>query len=180
LAKLVKERQFRADLFYRLNVFPISLPPLRDRSEDIPELVWHFVRVFSRRLNRDINVISDEVMDVIRTHQWPGNIRELQNFLERAVIMSPGSALLPPMDDLEVLATPHAPSLKIPTFAQAQRDHILDVLERVDWVIGGREGAAARLALPRTTLLYRMSKLGIKPRRLANVSNVHCPDREDF
>jgi formate hydrogenlyase transcriptional activator len=93
LVELVEERRFRADLFYRLNVFPIALPPLRERSEDIPELVWHFVRTFAGRMNKVINVISDEVMEIIRTHNWPGNVRELQNFVERAVIMSPGPVL---------------------------------------------------------------------------------------
>jgi formate hydrogenlyase transcriptional activator len=93
LVEMVRDRRFRADLFYRLNVFPISVPPLRDRPEDIPEMVWHFVGKFARRMNRDISVISDGDMEIMRSHHWPGNVRELQNFLERAVIMSPGPVL---------------------------------------------------------------------------------------
>jgi len=161
LVELVEERRFRADLFYRLNVFPIALPPLRERSEDIPELVWHFVRTFAGRMNKVINVISDEVMEIIRTHNWPGNVRELQNFVERAVIMSPGPVLRPPIGELDRLSHHTEPSVSR-TLARAQRDHILEVLRKTGWVVGGRDGAAARLGLPRTTLLYRMRKLGIE------------------
>jgi transcriptional regulator with GAF, ATPase, and Fis domain len=161
LAEMVKERRFRADLFYRLNVFPISLPPLRERREDIPDLVWHLIRTFAGRMNKEINAISEEVMEVIRAHNWPGNIRELQNFIERAVIISQGPILRPPMGDLKLQVQRDAPSV-IPTLAQAERDHILDVLRRVGWVVGGRDGAAALLGLPRTTLMYRMQKLGIR------------------
>ena len=161
LTEMVRERRFRADLFYRLNVFPISLPPLRERSEDIPELVWHFVQTVAARMSKEIDVISEDVMKMIRSHHWPGNIRELQNFVERAVIMSPGPVLRPPIGDLKLLAQDRAPCADR-TLAQAERDHILEVLRRVDWVVGGRDGAAARLGLPRTTLLYRMHKLGIK------------------
>jgi formate hydrogenlyase transcriptional activator len=161
LTEMVRERRFRADLFYRLNVFPISLPPLRERSEDIPELVWHFVQTFAARMSKEIDVISEDVMKMIRSHNWPGNIRELQNFVERAVIMSPGTVLRPPIGDLKLLAQDRAPGADR-TLAQAERDHILEVLRRVDWVVGGRDGAAARLGLKRTTLLYRMHKLGIK------------------
>ena len=161
LVELVEERRFRADLFYRLNVFPIALPPLRERSEDIPELVWHFVRTFAGRMNKVINVISDEVMEIIRTHNWPGNVRELQNFVERAVIMSPGPVLRPPIGELDRLSHHTEPSARR-TLARAQRDHILEVLRKTGWVVGGRDGAAARLGVPRTTLLYRMRKLGIE------------------
>lgn len=164
LVEMVVERRFRADLFYRLNVFPIALPPLRERSEDIPELVWHFVRTFAGRMNKVINVISDEVMEIIRTHNWPGNVRELQNFVERAVIMSPGQVLRPPIGELERLAQHTEPSFNR-TLAQVQRDHILEVLQEVGWVLGGRNGAAARLGVARTTLFYRMRKLGIEPSR---------------
>jgi formate hydrogenlyase transcriptional activator len=166
LVELVEERRFRADLFYRLNVFPIALPPLRERSEDIPELVWHFVRTFAGRMNKVINVISDEVMEIIRTHNWPGNVRELQNFVERAVIMSPGPVLRPPIGELERLSHHTEPSSSR-TLARAQRDHILEVLRKTGWVVGGRDGAAARLGMPRTTLLYRMRKLGIELSRTA-------------
>ena len=164
LADMVRERKFRADLFYRLNVFPIALPPLRERSEDIPELVWHFVRTFAGRMNKVINVISDEVIEILRTHDWPGNVRELQNFVERAVIMSPGPVLRPPIGELDRLWRHTEPSSNR-TLAQAQRDHILGVLQQVGWVVGGRNGAAARLGVPRTTLLSRMRKLGIEMRR---------------
>jgi transcriptional regulator with GAF, ATPase, and Fis domain len=164
LADMVKERRFRADLFYRLNVFPIYLPPLRERCEDIPDLVWHFIRIFGGRMNKEINAISEEAMEIIRNHSWPGNIRELQNFVERAVIMSPGPVLRPPSGDLKLLVQ-HSVLTVIPTLAQAERDHILQVLKQVGGVVGGREGAAARLGLPRTTLLYRMRKLGIRHRR---------------
>jgi formate hydrogenlyase transcriptional activator len=167
LVELVGERRFRADLFYRLNVFPIALPPLRERSEDIPELVCHFVRTFAGRMNKVINVISDEVMEIIRTHNWPGNVRELQNFVERAVIMSPGPVLRPPIGELELLVQHRQPSSNR-TLAQAQRDHILEVLRRAGWVVGGPDGAAARLGVPRTTLLYRMRKLGIELSRTAD------------
>jgi len=167
LVEMVEERRFRADLFYRLNVFPIALPPLRERSEDIPELVWHFVRTFAGRMNKVINVISDEVMEIIRTHNWPGNVRELQNFVERAVIMSPGPVLRPPIGELERISHHTEPSSNR-TLAQAQRDHILEVLRKTGWVVGGRDGAAARLGVPRTTLLYRMRKLGIELSRTAD------------
>jgi len=167
LVELVEGRRFRADLFYRLNVFPIALPPLRERSEDIPELVWHFVRTFAGRMNKVINVISDEVMEIIRTHNWPGNVRELQNFVERAVIMSPGPVLRPPIGELDRLSHHTEPSSSR-TLARAQRDHILEVLRKTGWVVGGRDGAAARLGVPRTTLLYRMRKLGIELSRTAD------------
>jgi formate hydrogenlyase transcriptional activator len=161
LAEMVRERRFRADLFYRLNVFPISLPPLRERFEDIPELVWHFVRIFAERMNKEISVISDEIMENIRSHNWPGNIRELQNFIERAVVMSHGPVLRPPIGDLKLLVQRSTPSA-MRTLAQTEREYILDVLRQVGWRVGGPNGAAARLGLPRTTLLYRMDKLGIK------------------
>jgi formate hydrogenlyase transcriptional activator len=164
LAEMVKERRFRADLFYRLNVFPIQLPTLRERYEDIPDLVWHFIRMFGGRMNKEINAISEEAVEIIRSHSWPGNIRELQNFVERAVIMSPGPVLRPPTGDLKLLVQ-HSVLTVIPTLAQTQRDHILEVLKRVGGVVGGREGAAAQLGLPRTTLLYRMRKLGIRRAR---------------
>jgi formate hydrogenlyase transcriptional activator len=118
-------------------------------------------------MNKVINVISDEVMEIIRTHNWPGNVRELQNFVERAAIMSPGPVLRPPIGELERLSHHPEPSSSR-TLAQAQRDHILEVLRKTGWVVGGRDGAAARLAVPRTTLLYRMRKLGIELSRTAD------------
>jgi formate hydrogenlyase transcriptional activator len=162
LLKMVQERRFRADLFYRLNVFPIALPPLRERVDDIPVLVWHFVRKYADRMNKEIHSISDNVMEVLQQHSWPGNIRELQNFIERAVILSSGPVLSAPLGDLKVFTEAQTPSSGL-TLADAERSHILEVLRQVDWVVGGRRGAAVRLGLPRTTLLHRMHKLGIVP-----------------
>ncbi len=162
LAQMVQERKFRADLFYRLHVFPIPLPPLRDRLEDIPALVWHFVRKFAERMNKEIDIVPQEVMENFKRHSWPGNIRELQNVIERAVILSSGPVLNAPLDHLKPLpeARPATAGL---TLMDAERAHILEVLRQVDWVVGGRRGAAVRLGLPRTTLLHRMHKLGIVP-----------------
>jgi formate hydrogenlyase transcriptional activator len=162
LMKMVEERKFRADLFYRLHVFPIPLPPLRERLDDIPALVRHFVRQFSERMNKEIDVIPEQAMEALLRHPWPGNIRELQNFIERAVILSNGRVLCAPLGDLNVQAqAPIRPAGQ--TLADAERSHILEVLREVDWVVGGRRGAAVRLGLPRTTLLHRMHKLGIVP-----------------
>ena len=160
LPQMVRDRRYRADLYYRLNVFPIQLPPLRDRSEDIPALIEHFVAKCAQRMNKVIDVIPNEVMDILRSHDWPGNIRELQNFVERAVILSPGPALRPPLAELKSLARENA-TLPPRTLAEAERDHILDVLRGTNWVISGSEGAAAKLGVARTTLVYRMRKLGI-------------------
>jgi formate hydrogenlyase transcriptional activator len=162
LFKMVQERRFRADLFYRLNVFPIALPPLRERADDIPVLAWHFMRNFAERMNKEIDSIPDHVMEALQLHSWPGNIRELQNFIERAVILSSGPILSAPLGDLKVHTEARTPSSAI-TLADAERSHILEVLRQVDWVVGGRRGAAVRLGLPRTTLLHRMHKLGIVP-----------------
>jgi formate hydrogenlyase transcriptional activator len=160
------KRRFREDLLYRINVFPISLPPLRDRHQDIPALVWHFVRKFSAKSNKDISVVPEDVMDILQRHAWPGNIRELQNFIERAVILSPGPVLRPPMSDLKPLVDHRMPST-VRTLAEAERCHILDALEQSGWVVAGRRGAAVRLGLPRTTLMARMSKLGIGVKRVS-------------
>jgi formate hydrogenlyase transcriptional activator len=164
LSQLVANKQFRADLYYRLNVIPISLPPLRDRAEDIPLLVQYFVRKFSARLNKRIDLIPEEVMEVLKAYDWPGNIRELQNVIERAVILSSESVLQPTLMELEQMPKqPSAASSR--TLAEAEREHILGVLKQTDWLIGGRAGAATRLGLPRTTLVYKMRKLGIEQRR---------------
>jgi formate hydrogenlyase transcriptional activator len=160
LAQMVHERRFRADLYYRLNVFPISLPPLRERCDDIPNLVWHFVHGFAARMKKDIAVIPDEVMEILKLHDWPGNIRELQNFIERAVVMGSGPVLRPAMSELKVLAKTSTPSATR-TLAEAEREHIVEAIRQTGGVVGGRSGAAARLGLARTTLLYRMRKLGI-------------------
>jgi formate hydrogenlyase transcriptional activator len=167
LAQMVRERRFRADLFYRLNVFPIDLPPLRARAEDIPLLVEHFVQEFSRRMNRGPLWVPAEVMETLRRCEWPGNIRELQNVIERAVVMSPGPELQLPPVELKGLVPKSALKSDAPsqvrTLVDAERVHILEALRRVNWVIGGANGAASRLGLPRTTLIYRMRRLGIKP-----------------
>ena len=164
LAQLVSVKQFRADLYYRLNVIPIYLPPLRERLDDIPHLVWHFVRKFSACLNKSIDSIPGEVMDFLKCHDWPGNIRELQNFIERAVVLSPGPVLRPALTELKHI-TKRDSSAVSRTLAAAERDHILEVLEQTKWLIGGQDGAAARLGLPRTTLIHKMGKLGIETRR---------------
>jgi formate hydrogenlyase transcriptional activator len=164
LEQLVRNKQFRADLYYRLNVIPIFLPPLRERSEDIPQLARYFVEKFSARLQKPITVIPEDVMEVLKAHDWPGNIRELQNFIERAVVLSPGSVLRPTMTELQRV-TRQSSSTVAQTLAEAARSHILEVLDQSGWMIGGRNGAAERLGLPRTTLIYKMRKLGIETRR---------------
>jgi formate hydrogenlyase transcriptional activator len=169
LYQMVRERRFRADLFYRLNVFPIALPPLRERPEDIPLLVQHFVRKFASRVNKEISHVPNHVMELLQRRDWPGNVRELQNFVERAVIMSSGPSLDIPFGEFKCTANVDMlndeTSSSTRTLAEAERDHILDTLRQVHGVVSGRDGAAARLGLPRTTLLYRMRKLGIdRPR----------------
>jgi transcriptional regulator with GAF, ATPase, and Fis domain len=163
LAQLVNKKLFRVDLFYRLNVFPICLPPLRERVQDILPLAEFFLAKYAARLNKPIDRIPDEVIAALQAHDWPGNIRELQNCIERAVLFSRGSVLrLPP--DLDRTAKKNSESAA-GTLAEADREHILEILEQVNWLIGGQDGAANRLGLPRTTLIYKMRKLGIETRR---------------
>ena len=164
LAQLVAQKQFRADLYYRLNVIPIALPNLRDRVEDIPLLVEYFVSKLSARLNKPIDVIPNDVMEVLKALDWPGNIRELQNLIERAVVFSPESVLRLPLMDLRQISKESSATASR-TLADAEREHILDVLKQSDGQIGGQQGAATRLGLPRTTLIYKMRKLGIEARR---------------
>ncbi len=166
LMEMVRERRFRADLFYRLNVFPISLPPLRERSEDLAELVWHFVRTFAARMNRNIDVIPDQIMQALQAYDWPGNVRELQNLIERAVILSDGPVLHAPLRALQIAPSSPKAGAGARTLAEAERDHIVEVLQHSGGVISGRNGAAARLGLKRTTLHYRMRKLGIEQKRV--------------
>src|SRR5205814_5304474 len=144
------------------NVFPIMLPPLRERQQDIPLLVAHFVQKFAERQGKSIHHIPDHVMETLKNHSWPGNIRELQNFIERAVIMTEDSVLSPSSlsPSSAGLKTQPAESV-VRTLADAERAHILATLSETKWVVGGRHGAAAKLALPRTTLIARMQKLGI-------------------
>jgi len=159
LAKLIARNQFRSDLYYRLNVFPIVVPPLRDRNEDIPLLVMHFVRTYSERTHKQIEFIPAEVMEALVGHSWPGNIRELQNFIERSVILTNGNTLRPPLGGLR--QNVEIDSLKPTTLKDAERHHICKTLEQADWVIGGPRGAALRLGLKRSTLYARMQRLGI-------------------
>jgi DNA-binding NtrC family response regulator len=162
LAELVAAKQFRDDLYFRLNVFPITVPALRDRAEDIPVLVRHFVDKYSQLMNKRIETIPDEAMDGFTRHSWPGNVRELQNFIERTLILSTGPVLEAPLAELERPVTKAATTAG--TLDEAERRHILSVLEETKWVIGGPTGAASRLGLKRTTLLSKMERLGITRR----------------
>jgi formate hydrogenlyase transcriptional activator len=155
---MVQERKFRADLYYRLNVFPIHLPPLRERKEDIPLLIKHFVRKFAAHQGKSIDCIADEVIELLKHHDWPGNIRELQNVMERAVIMTKGPVLHPQTAELRIQNAGPAPAR---TLAEAERAHITATLRETNWVVGGRRGAAAQLGLPRTTLITMMQRHGI-------------------
>ena len=161
LAAMVEEQRFRSDLFFRLHVFPVRVPPLRERREDIPLLVWHFVRQFAGRMKRSYESVSSETMRALCEYDWPGNIRELQNLIERAVILSPGPVLRVPVRDLHrrTSTAPHRGQHQ--TLEEAERAHILRTLKETKWVLGGRNGAAARLAINRSTLQFRMKKLGI-------------------
>jgi formate hydrogenlyase transcriptional activator len=161
LAGMVERNEFRRDLYYRLNVFPIHVPPLRERSEDIPLLVRHFVQQFARRMNRTIETIPSETMRALTRYSWPGNIRELQNLMERAVILSPGSVLQVPLQGLGIRTIPAQDDGKHQTLEQAEREHILATLKETKWVLSGPRGAATRLGLNRLTLQVRMKKLGI-------------------
>jgi formate hydrogenlyase transcriptional activator len=159
LMEMANEGEFRSDLYYRLNVFPVLLPPLRERREDIPALVAHFVDIYGRRMSRQIEHIPATTMSALTSYQWPGNIRELQNLIERAVILSNDGVLpnpLPAAGPLAITASPAATTLK-----DSERILILRTLETVSWVIGGPKGAAAKLGLKRTTLIHKMQKLGI-------------------
>jgi formate hydrogenlyase transcriptional activator len=161
LDSMVAAGRFRADLFYRLNVFPIHVPALRERPEDIPLLVRHFVQQLGRRMNKKVESIPAEVMTTLSRYDWPGNIRELQNLIERAMILTPGPVLRVPLDDLKARISPAAPSGAPQTLQEAERKHILATLEESKWVLGGVNGAAARLGLNRSTLQFRLKKLGI-------------------
>jgi formate hydrogenlyase transcriptional activator len=182
LAQMVAEGRFRSDLYYRLNVFPLVLPPLRERAEDIPRLVRHFTQRFARRMGRRIETIPSTVMDALVDYPWPGNIRELQNVIERAVILSPGPSLQVPRSDLQgsgvrsqgsgkrdqgagpengALSSELPPPTSGRTLADAEREHILGVLRETGWVLGGPRGAAAQLGMKRSTLHWKLKKLGI-------------------
>jgi formate hydrogenlyase transcriptional activator len=167
LTAMVEDREFRADLFYRLNVFPVQVPPLRERQDDIPLLVRHFVQQFSRRMGKAVDTIPSETMNVLVRYHWPGNIRELQNLVERAVILSTGPVLRVPLADLRLHESPAAVPQKAGTLEEAERRHILSALDAADWVISGPKGAATALGMKRSTLQARMEKLGIRRARAA-------------
>src|SRR6201984_2638497 len=159
LPAMVEQRTFREDLYYRLKVFPIQVPALRQRTGDIPRLVRHFTALYAQRMNKRIDVIPAETMDALVRYPWPGNVRELQNFIERAVILSPHSILRAPTSELEPFQSPKELNVPMNDLAEVERDHILRALGASDWVISG---AAARLRMKRTSLAYRMKKLGIR------------------
>jgi len=161
LEECVKESAFRADLYYRLNVFPIYVPALRERSEDIPLLVRHFVQHYARRMNRAIDTIPSETMEALVHYQWPGNIRELQNLIERSVILSKGPVLQVPLSELNSSNGASPDGARRRTLEEAEREHILATLKETKWLVSGPRGAAARLGMNRSTLQFRMKKLGI-------------------
>jgi formate hydrogenlyase transcriptional activator len=157
LARMIADREFRSDLYYRLNVFPLSLPPLRERTVDIPTLVRYFTQKYARRMNKRVERIPTEAMEALTAYAWPGNVRELENLIERAVILTRGTSLEIPLAELRA-----APEAGTPlTLEDAERDHIRRVLEQANGVVGGPNGAAARLGMKRTTLQSKMKKLGI-------------------
>ena len=176
LSRLVADREFRSDLYYRLNVFPIQIPPLRERREDVPLLVRYFVQNFSRRLNKTVEYVPTDAMDALVNYGWPGNIRELENLIERAVLLSPGKELRVPVSELKSatlssngnvvadipLFSSSPSSVPITTLEEAERQHILRALRQTEWRIAGPKGAAAILGMKRTTLQARMRKLGIR------------------
>jgi formate hydrogenlyase transcriptional activator len=178
LTEMVNHGDFRSDLYYRLNVFPVLLPPLRERREDIPALVTHFVEIFGRRMGREIEHIPAETLSALSSYPWPGNIRELQNLIERAVILSNDGVLpnpLPAAGTHVVAIGSTTAVVPVATLKESERTLILRTLERVGWVIGGPKGAASKLGLKRTTLIHKMQKLGISRPVLQNIED----DQED-
>jgi formate hydrogenlyase transcriptional activator len=176
LARMVTERKYRADLYYRLDVFPILLPPLRERIEDLPSLIHHFVGQFAARSRKQIDHIPLDLIKLLQLHDWPGNIRELQNLLERAVLMSSGTVLNMPKTTVS-RTLPQQSQERVRTLAELERSSITDALRRTNWVIGGASGAAAQLGVPRTTFLARMNKHGILRQTLPLPD--HGPARDD-
>jgi formate hydrogenlyase transcriptional activator len=159
LIKMIEEQRFRADLFYRVGVFPIEIPPLRERPEDIRSLVHHFAITYAERMQKRITGIAEEFMVAVMRHSWPGNIRELQNCIERSVILTTGAVLNGPLPELTSTSELSAPV----TLEEAERSHILEILRQTDGLVGGRNGAAVLLGMPRTTLIAKMKRLGIDP-----------------
>jgi transcriptional regulator with GAF, ATPase, and Fis domain len=175
LAGMVRNGEFRSDLYFRLNVFPVQLPPLRGRREDIPALVAHFVEIIGRRVGRQIDHIPPQTMSALISYDWPGNIRELQNLIERAVILSDGGVLPNPL--LAAATQPISLSSAPATLIDSERALILRTLEAAGWVIGGPDGAAARLGVKRTSLIYKMQRLGIsRPSLDSNLEGSELPD----
>jgi len=190
LAAMVESQKFRSDLFFRLNVFPIQAPPLRERPEDIPLLVRHFAEEFSRRMNRRIETVSSETMNALCQYAWPGNIRELQNVIERAVILSSGPSLKVPIAELHSRAIPFSEDASSRStkrrpvrsiLAEVDRNQIVQALQEAGGRVGGRDGAAARLGLKRTTFITRMKKLGIDPNQVSErkVDSTDTSDTSD-
>jgi transcriptional regulator with GAF, ATPase, and Fis domain len=177
LQEMVDERQFRADLYYRLSVFPIALPSLRDRPEDIRLLAHHFAADYARRMRKPITAIAEQFMEALAHHSWPGNVRELQNFIERSVILSKGPVLNGSLSDLTRSQKASAPV----TLEEAESSHILETLRQTAGVVGGPNGAAARLGVRRTTLISMMRRLGINQgqRSALPVGAVTTPNSED-
>jgi formate hydrogenlyase transcriptional activator len=161
LEQMILEKQFRSDLYYRLNVFPILIPPLRERPEDVPLLVQHFVHEAARRMNKTIDTVPSDTLEALTQYHWPGNIRELENVIERAVILSPGSVLHVPHRDLQSRIAPGNDTKRLQTLADVEREHIRTTLKETRWLLSGPRGAAARLGMNRSTLYFRMKKLGI-------------------
>ncbi len=178
LMDMVNRGDFRSDLYYRLNVFPLLLPPLRERREDIPTLVTHFVEIFGRRMGREIQHIPADTMSALSSYQWPGNIRELQNLIERAVILSNDGVLPNPLPMGGTHGATISPAST--TLRDSERSLILRTLEAVGWVIGGPKGAAAKLGLKRTTLIHKMQKLGISRPALQSNSDVNPAARQEL
>ena len=160
LEQEMREGRFRKDLYYRLNVFPITVPPLRERREDIPQLVWSFIREFGESMGKSIAEISKKDMDMLKSFSWPGNVRELKNIIERAMILSTGTTL-----HLDQMGSIDVEKIQSTTLEGVERNHILGMLENTGWKISGRNGAAEVLGLKESTLRARMKKLGIKRRK---------------
>jgi formate hydrogenlyase transcriptional activator len=175
LLKLVSEKRFRSDLYYRLNIFPIPVPALRDRAEDIPLLVRHFVSKYAARMQKRVDEIPVEAMTVLSEHPWPGNIRELQNFIERSVILTPGKTLRPPLGGLRQASENE--SLEAVTLEDAERDHICKTLKKTNGVVAGSHGAAVRLGMKRSTLYYYMQRLGISRSKNSRATCDNRPNR---
>jgi formate hydrogenlyase transcriptional activator len=183
LSEMIEKHEFRSDLYYRLNVFPVRLPPLRDRREDVPLLVRHFMTRYSRQMGRLVDTVTERTMESLIGYAWPGNIRELQNLIERAVILSPGKLLHPPLDEIEQSAmngNAIAPGQPV-SLEDCERQHILKTLDETHWLVGGPHGAATVLGMKRTTLISKMGKLGIARKATAqpNFTNGSSVSRRD-